>query len=276
VLVPHRGGVDAVELGQQIKTWLEKKGFETKDLAAQGALTVISAREPAAWKKAIGADLSLEVSLRSAGDGIDVDVRLVKAGSAAWTAKYPTYSWIATGISFNSLKKELEQSVKKWIRGREKVGHGALRVLEVVETDRSERSLGTDVRTIDNRASETTVVRTIKASKRWRQTCQIDIEKSRAKSKDSYVILPELLSVKSIVEDSVRRQYSISTDVEQAFEEEVTLTVQQRTGLIIYMDWKRIVQHGYVRLVDPFQRVIEVPFEVDVGVTFDQRQRDER
>jgi hypothetical protein len=38
------------------------------------------------------------------------------------------------------------------------------------------------------------------------------------------------------------------------------------------MDWKRIVQEGYVRLDQGDGRILEVPFQVAVGVTFDQKQ----
>jgi hypothetical protein len=270
-LVEHPGQVDLTELGRRLETWLGDKGFETEAIAAEGK-HVVKAEAPAGWKKTIGASAGLEVELTVEADGTNVHVRPGRAGGAVWTARYFTYSWIAFGVSFVSLKKDVREFVRHEIHGDGGMIAAAPEIVGVVETARSEQSLGSDERTIDNSDSDTTVTRTIRATKRWTQRCQVEIEKTRVDGQSIDLILPELASLRGSVEDRLRTSYAVSAEVEQTFEEEVTLTVPPRTSLHVSMDWKRIVQQGYVRLRDAEQRMIDVPFEIAVGVTFDQRQ----
>jgi hypothetical protein len=74
------------------------------------------------------------------------------------------------------------------------------------------------------------------------------------------------------IERTLRTQYSVSSEMEQNFEEEITVTVPPKTALVLIMDWKTIVQEGYVRVQDSAGRTADVPFEVPLEVTFDQKQ----
>jgi hypothetical protein len=268
--VEHPGRVDLTELGRRLETWLGAKGFETEAIAADRK-HVVKAEAPAGWKKTIGASPGLEVELTVAANGTNVHVRPGRAGGAVWTARYFTYSWIAFGVSFVSLKKEVQDFVRHEIQG-----HGMIvaapEIVGIVETARSEQSLGSDERTIDNSDSDTTVTRTIRATKRWTQRCDVEIEKTRVNGQSIDLNVAELASLRGTMEETLRTSYAISAEVEQTFEEEVTLTVPPRTSLQVTMNWKRIVQEGYVRLRDSEKRMIDVPFEIAVGVTFDQRQ----
>ena len=210
--------------------------------------------------------------MHAATNGTMVDVRLAKAGGAAWVARYLTYSWVALGYSFFTLKKDIELFAAHCVN-EQSINHPyLLGVLGIVETDRVEYPLGSDLRRVDNLGSDTQVTRTVKAAKRWRQTCQLQLENANTGSVGVDLKMADLASLKASAESTLRRQYSLSTEVEQTFEEEVTIVVAARTALTFSMDWKLIVQHGYVRLQALTGQLIHVPFEVHIGVTFDQRQ----
>ena len=137
---------------------------------------------------------------------------------------------------------------------------------------RIEKPLGSEERAIDNSGSDTTITRSIKATKRWTQTCQLELEKSRVRGQGADVSVANLATLRRKLEETLREQYAATTQVEQVFEEEVTVTVPPKTSVHLIMDWKRIIQQGYVQLRDSAGATVEVPFEVAVGVTLDQRQ----
>ena len=116
------------------------------------------------------------------------------------------------------------------------------------------------------------MTRSIRASKRWTQKCQIDVERTRVAGGGLDLKLADLASLTGNIERTLRTQYSISSEVEQNFEEEITVTVPPKTALVLIMDWKTIIQQGYVRLQDLAGGLVDVPFEVPLEVTFDQKQ----
>ena len=271
MFVEHHGRVDGGDLRRQVKALLESKGFETHEIEAEGT-SIVRAEATKGWKKSVGASPSLEVEIGARENGTELDVRQGRASGAVWAARYLTYSWVAYGVSFVALKKEIEQLVRALVLGGETMPRTELRIIGVFETSRSERSAGSDTRSVDNSQSDTTVTRSIRASKRWTQNCRIDVERTRVAGGGLDLKLANLASLTGNIERTLRTQYSVSSEVEQNFEEEITLTVPPKTALVLIMDWKTIVQEGYVRVQDSAGRTADVPFEVPLEVTFDQKQ----
>jgi hypothetical protein len=85
--------------------------------------------------------------------------------------------------------------------------------------------------------------------------------------------LTALAALKAEAERTVTRHYSASTEDRRSFEEEVTLTIGAGVRSEIVFSWKEIRQSGTIAIVSG-ATVVEIPFEVVVGVTFDQRQVD--
>jgi hypothetical protein len=275
-LIRHPGPANIAALAEHVGAWLSDKGFETDYPMMNPGGAVVRAHEPRSWKTAIGASPSLEVQLIADPQGTYVDIGLAKAGGVTWAARYFTYSWVALGVSFLNLKRDLGDLISAFLQPEASTPSSDLAVIAVVETDRSERRLGSDQRHVDNSGSGSPVTRTLKVRKRWLQTCRIDIEKTSTGGVALEGKVLDLLTLSANVEQAVRRQYAISTDVEQEFEEQIQLAVPAHKSLTLSLDWKQIIQHGEVRIVwaadgKPFV----VPYEVDVGVTFDQRQIEE-
>jgi hypothetical protein len=272
-LIRHAAPASIPALAQNVDTWLVEKGFQTEHSSEISGVGVIRAREPRSWKTTIGASPILEVRLAAEPQGTRVSIRLGKAGGAVWVARYFTYSWVALGISFLSIKGELEQHLERLLQHHGAPPSPELTVLEVQETSRSERRFGTDERTVDNSGSSSPVTRTLTVRKRWLQTCRIDVENATTGGLSVEAGLFNSLTLSSNVERTIRRQYAISTDVEQEFEEQIELEVPAMKTLILSLDWKRIIQHGQVRLRRAADgQLLTVPYEVDAGITFDQRQ----
>lgn len=177
--------------------------------------------------------------------GTKVDICIGRVGGAVWTARYFTYSWVAFGVSFVTLKRNLLHFVRQELQVRGGMMQAHPQILDVVETARSEQSLGHDERTVDNSQSDTTVTRSIKATKRWRQSCTLEIEKSRVSGHSLDLKLIDVVALKGSMEETLRRQYASSTEEEQTFEE-VTLVVLGlllRTGNLFVSDQPRNGQH---------------------------------
>jgi hypothetical protein len=271
-IVRHEGPTDLPALAQRVSAWLGEKGFETQYLPSDGRGLVVRANEPRSWKTAIGASPSVEVRLAVAAQGTYVDIRLGKAGGVTWAARYFTYSWVALGLSFTSLKRDLEHFLKTYLQSVDSPSED-LALSEVVETYRSERGLGSEDRLVDNLGNGSPVTRTLKVRKRWLQTCRMDVEQTTTGGVSVESNALDILTLSAKAERMVRRQYAISTDVEQEFEEQIELEIPAYKSLIISLNWKRIIQHGEVRLLRATGgNLTVIPYEVDVGVTFDQRQ----
>ncbi|MBG0567386.1 hypothetical protein [Actinoplanes aureus] len=272
MLLPTTGGTGDMDLAFHVRTWLQRKGFEAEEVLQQGSKTIVRAHEPTRWKRYIGASPSIEVRFHRLGHGTNVEIGLMKAGAAVIAARYFTYSWVAMGVSYVSLKKELQEFLLSLQGGNNPVGTADPRVLDIVETGRVERPVGTDTRKIDNSGSGSDVTRNIKASRRWTQSCGVEMESLRTRSGGVDFSVADFLSLKGSLETQVRKLYSISTEQEQTFEEEIGVTVPPHTALVVVMEWKRIAQQGRIRLTVPQRGIVELPFEIDLGITFDLRQ----
>lgn len=144
----------------------------------------------------------------------------------------------------------------------------------VIETHRSEEKIGTERRVIDNSKSSASLSRRFTLSKEWFQAYKVDNEKSRVIRGELNVGIGSTLGVKSVAETKIRTQYSVSENIRQICTDEVTIEVPPKTALEILFQWKRIWQHGFVRVQDNQTDAVEIPFQIAVGITFDQMQAD--
>lgn len=81
------------------------------------------------------------------------------------------------------------------------------------------------------------------------------------------------LSLKTEAERALREEYSITTGERETYEEEVTLEIAPHTRSEILFSWKEIRQQGIIKLTAGSYEA-RIPFEIVVGLTFDQRQVD--
>lgn len=112
--------------------------------------------DPIALGRRIGAWLE--------GRGFQTEV--IAADRAVWTPLYVTSSLVFGGVSFVTLTRDLLHFVRQELRAHGSMMQAHSQILDVVETVRFEQSLGSDERTVDNSESDTTVTRSMKASKR--------------------------------------------------------------------------------------------------------------
>lgn len=140
----------------------------------------------------------------------------------------------------------------------------------VTETARIEEWLGEDVRLIDNRASPAAVTRSLKASREWTRTLALDESRSRTLGIEGDVHLL-WLSAKGSIEAELQRTRSETFGSTHMFEEEISVTVPERTAVRITLGWKRIWQCGDARVLLPNRSMHIVPYQEAVSVTFDQK-----
>jgi hypothetical protein len=82
-----------------------------------------------------------------------------------------------------------------------------------------------------------------------------------------------VLELKAEAERTLRNTYSTVTEERQTFAEEVTFNIAQHTKSEIVFFWKEIRQKGTVRIAGADFEA-QIPYEVVVGLTFDQQQID--
>jgi transcription elongation factor Elf1 len=151
---------------------------------------------------------------------------------------------------------------------------GDLVVHQIVETLRTEELIGDELRKIDNSGTSTSSARRLRAMRRWAKTCDIQLERATSATRGSDVAVQGLAGYHSAVEDAVKRNYAVTAEEEQTFEEEIELTVPPRTSVQLCLHWKRLWQEGYVLMKALDGETVSIPFRTVIGVTFDQESID--
>jgi len=112
----------------------------------------------------------------------------------------------------------------------------------------------------------------IRLTREWTKTCVVDIEHITMIHGSAGIGI-HVLALKVEAERTLRQKYSTTTEQREMFEEEVTLNVGARTKSTVVFSWKEIHQKGVVQVAgNRFEA--RIPYEVVVGLTFDQQQID--
>jgi hypothetical protein len=147
--------------------------------------------------------------------------------------------------------------------------------LDVEEAERIEEYLGSEQRLIDNSKSGIIVTREFTISKEWSQSYVIDYEKTTSLGGGVGGGLLNLAIFKSTFQRTVKDHYSISEETKLTYSEKITLQVKENTKLRVIFQWKRLWQHGVLKVSTKKGEAFRIPFRVAIGVTFDQVQIDE-
>lgn len=152
-----------------------------------------------------------------------------------------------------------------------------LRVDAIVETSRSEELLGEEQRIVDNSKSAIALERRFTVTKEWSQFCTLEHETTRDIAGGLAIGVPGVPNVASITasaKEIVTAHYAISEETKRTYTEEITLRIPAKTKLTVNFSWKRIWQHGVIKVYDEKGMLHELQFKVAVGLTFDQAQVD--
>lgn len=145
---------------------------------------------------------------------------------------------------------------------------------KVVETDQYEIPIGSrEVRTIDNLQGVSPIVRTFHLSREWTRSFTMDWGRSVTEV-ESVGLETKAASFKMQATQTIEQHYSTSGGNRRSFEDTVVITVAPRTRSEVIFAWKEIRQRGYVEELDGTTVLLKVPFELVVGLTFDQQQID--
>lgn len=148
--------------------------------------------------------------------------------------------------------------------------------INIVETIRSEEPVGEEQRAIDNSGSAINLTRRFTVSKEWSQSYTVQYERVRSSGGEFNLGIADKAGIKLTIQEALKSQYSISDETRRAYAEEVVLEIPAKTRLRVFFHWKRIWQHGIIKLRDQRNREIEIPFQVVIGLTFDQTQVDDK
>jgi hypothetical protein len=145
-------------------------------------------------------------------------------------------------------------------------------VFNFIETDRVEESLGDEKRQIDNSKSLVELTRHFTVSREWIQSYKIDREATKGSRQEFKIGGFELAAIRLAAENSLMERYSISSELKQSYIEEITVSVPAKVQLKIIFHWKKIWQRGLMQAFCKDKKIAEFPFQVVVGITFDQSQ----
>jgi hypothetical protein len=152
---------------------------------------------------------------------------------------------------------------------------GPWSIINIFETHRSEEYVGQEQRVIDNTRSNSPSNRKLSISREWSKTYVIEQEKAQRVGGELHAGIQILAALSASIENAITTKYSIADQNRQFHAEEIEVTIPSRTRLRLFLQWKRIWQHGVVRLRNKKNIEMEVPFQVIIELTFDQAQVDE-
>jgi hypothetical protein len=140
----------------------------------------------------------------------------------------------------------------------------------VIEGSRYTVPLGAETRTMDNSKSGSPTMREVRLTREWTKTFVVDVEHITTMHGSADFSI-RVLELKFEAERTLSKTYSTTTTERETFEEKVTVNVSPYTKSEIMFSWKEIRQKGVVQVVGPgFES--QIPYEVVVGLTFDQQQ----
>lgn len=144
-----------------------------------------------------------------------------------------------------------------------------------VETDREEEPVGDERRQIDNSESSVELARRFTIGREWAQTDTLDHEKIQSSHGELKLGGTELPSLTLAAENELKTRYSLSSTLKQTYEEEISIVVPPRSRLTLVFHWKRLWQCGTIQAYRANELLVEVPFKIAVGLTFDQTQSED-
>lgn len=153
---------------------------------------------------------------------------------------------------------------------------------KVVEVDRTQEPIGSDVRRVEN-STPASVRRMIRASREWRHQIEYGQIKERnysfgiggegeVEAEVKFIVGAEGklgLNLTAQMERNIQRHYKISAEDKGEFAEEFIVTVPPHTSVEIVLKWNRIWQNGYL---EPGLGYAKTPYRYCVGLTFDLQQ----
>jgi hypothetical protein len=144
----------------------------------------------------------------------------------------------------------------------------------VIEGSRYEVPLGEETRIIDNSRSSSSTLRVVRLVREWVRTFSVDVTNITT-IRGSTGLDIHVVNLKAEAEHALNRRYSNVTEERETFAEEVTLNILEHTKSRIVFSWKEIRQKGIVQARGSnFE--MHIPYEIVVGVTFDQQQIDDK
>ncbi|GEM_PF-1792240 len=199
-----------------------------------------------------------------------------------------TLAFPAVAAMKGNLKETADKStVIRKIRDKVKTFYPKILKVNVVEIQKqSEEFLSTESWVVDNSKSKNLVKRTFSVSNESSQTYITSLTATTTTKNEltnsvglgfdwGGVKVSGSAEVKSAIDKSLQKEYSISETKKITRKEEITVEVQPQTRTKIFVHWKLIWQHGIVKVLDSWKREIEIPFKICSKITFDQEVVDE-
>jgi hypothetical protein len=148
---------------------------------------------------------------------------------------------------------------------------GPFQVIGVSSAKRVYEDDGDEPKYVDNLKSDVPFKRTIRASRRWTQTIQIQAQRARESGTSGGLGLSTIFTaeLRKTLQRTLSSSYSLSSEMERVFEDTFEVEVPPRTRMQILLHWKRVVQIGKMRIRSSDGRVIEVPFRVGIDLSVD-------
>jgi hypothetical protein len=121
----------------------------------------------------------------------------------------------------------------------------------------------------DNRQGDTPVRRQQVVRHEWVRTVSVGAEQTDTRG-ISLGLNVGWLTIEWQVEQAVTRQFSITGSERHSFEQAVETEVPARSCIQVFIEWKHVWRHGFVRVTGPRGYWANIPYRFIYGVEFDR------
>jgi hypothetical protein len=148
---------------------------------------------------------------------------------------------------------------------------GPFQFLGISNAKRVYEDDGDEPKFVDNLKSDVPFKRTIRASRRWTQTVQLQTQSARETGTSGGLGLSSIFTaeLRKTLLHTLSSNYSASSGLERVFEDTFEVEVPPRTRMHIMLHWKKVVEIGRMRIRSSDGRVIQVPFRVVIDLSVD-------
>jgi len=128
---------------------------------------------------------------------------------------------------------------------------------------------------MDNARGTTPMLRTKTITQDWSQTYELSVEEGAVSESSIGVGKGGVATISAMAQNALKTTYRIGQETRKTYTEEIPFDVPPGKRQVMTLTFRRIWQHGILRVVDPNGETKDVPFKVVVDVEMDMVRKDE-
>ena len=147
-------------------------------------------------------------------------------------------------------------------------------LVDVVEGERDSELVSSREIVMDNSKGTTSMVRTKTITEEWSRTYELTLEEGAVRETSITLGKSGVAGVSAMAQNALKTTYSIGQESRRSYSEEIPFDVPPGVRQVVTLTFRRIWQHGTLRVVDSNGEPEDVPYKVVVDLDMDMARVD--